>query len=382
MMRKGILVAVSILLVSVLLATAGAQESREVKSLSLEEAVNYALENSQAIKLAQLAVEEAEVSYKEADSAYDKIKNIPSADSLETYKLKEGYYRDLAKMGLTLAEKAEEQAREAVKFSVESAYFDLLFARDKVELQKDILEAAQKDMDIVNKKYELGMVAQIDVLSTQANLESARYNYNQAVRDAEYKLMSFNKTLGLPLKTEVELTDELTYSPPPEVDLEEKVAQALENRYEVIAAGEQYRVDKMNFDLTSVWYTPNTYVYKHAKYQMESSHQSLLSTQQEVELSVRKAYMDMIGAYEGIRVMDKNVERLEKAYNLTRLRYDVGMATSYDVINALNALNQVRLQRLQAIHAYNLARKQFEVSYGIGISSAGGYSAQSMPSGM
>jgi len=71
-------------------------------------------------------------------------------------------------------------------------------------------------------------------------------------------------------------------------------------------------------------------------------------------------------------VLGKNVERLQKAYDITRLRYDSGMATSQEVVNALNALNDIKLQHLKAIHGYNLARLQFEASSGIGIAAAGG----------
>ncbi len=37
-----------------------------------------------------------------------------------------------------------------------------------------MLDSAEKDMDIANKKYELGMVSQVDVLSSEAALESAK----------------------------------------------------------------------------------------------------------------------------------------------------------------------------------------------------------------
>ncbi len=400
MKRKMVLAVAGILTVCVLAGTAAvgqpeaaAEQAAGSKEFSLQEAVDYALENSSLVKLSAVAVDTAEVAYKEANDAYKDGKSyydilasaesgtVSLSDRFEAYKLKEGYYKDLAEMGVTLARKGEEQTAEIVKFSVESAYFDLLFARDKVEIQKSVLDAAGRDMDIVDKKFELGMVSEVDVLSAEASLESARLSYNTAVREAEYKAMTFNKTLGLPLKTEVVLTDELTYDQPPEEDLEERVAQALENRYEIIAAREQYEMDKRNLDLTGGFYTSTTYAYKEAQYQMDSSYYSLVSTEQDIELSVRKAYMDMMSAYDSIGVLDKNVERLEQAYHLAQLRYDVGMATSHDVVNALNALNEVKLQRLQSVHAYNLARKQFEASYGIGISPAGSSGMSGMSAG-
>ncbi len=388
MKRKLFAVILCLVTACALFTSAGADEAQETTAYSLQQAVDYALENSAAIKLSHTAVDKAEVGYREAKSAYDKADKISgaqrrammaegiviSADAMfENYKMDEGYYKEMADMGRTIAKAGREQTVETVKMAVQNAYFNLLFAADKVEIQKSMLDSAKEDMDIADKKYELGMVSQVDVLSGEAALESARLGYNTALRDLEYQRMSFNKTLGLPLKTEVELTDRLGFEEPDEADLDETVALALENRYEIIAAKEQYRVNEFNHKLTLGWYPEGTFVTRQARYEMENSHHKLVNTEQDVELSVRKAYMDMHSAYESIGVLGKNVERLEKAYDIARLRYDTGMATSQEVVNALNALNDIKLQHLQAIHGYNLAKVQFEASGGIGIAAAGGY---------
>lgn len=381
MKKKMLTVILCVFMVCSLFTSAGADEAEQKMTLSLQQAIDYALENSSAIKLSHTAVEKAEVGFKEAKSAYDKSgelsrqeKTLMSSQMIfDNFKLTEGYYKEMADMGVTLAKAGRERTIESVQMAVQNAYFNLLFAEDKADIQKDMLESAQRDMDIADKKYELGMVSQMDVLASEAALESARLGYNTALRELEYQRMSFNKTLGLPLKTEVELTDQLGFEEPPEADLEERIALALENRYEIISAGEQHRVDELNYDLTATWYPENTYTNQQAKHQLESSLQSLVDAQQDVELSVRKAHMDMHSAYESIEVLAKNVERLEKAYDIARLQYDTGMATSQDVVNALNALNDIKLQHLQAIHGYNLAKVQFEASSGIGIAAVGGF---------
>jgi outer membrane protein len=384
MKKKLLAVVLCVVTACALFVSAGADEAKDTVTFSLQQAVDYALENSAAIKLSYTAVDKAEVGYREAKSAYDKADDagglsreermlMSSQMLFENYKLTEGFYKEMADMGRTLAKKGREQTIETVKMAVQNAYFNLLFVKEKAQIQKSILDSAKKDMDIANKKYELGMVSQVDVLSSEAALESAKLGYNTALRDLEYQVMSFNKTLGLPLKTEVTLTDSLAFEEPPEADLEERVTLALQNRYEVIAAKEQYRVNELNHKLTLGWYPENTFATRQARYDMENSHHKLVSAEQDVELSVRKAYMDMQSAYESIRVLGKNVERLEKAYDIARLRYDTGMATSQEVVNALNALNDIKLQRLQAIYGYNLAKIQFEASSGIGVAAPGGF---------
>ncbi len=357
---------------------AEADESKGSMVFTLQQAIDYALENSAAIKLRDTAVDKAEVGYREVKSAYDRVQDMPKhmVDDFgrrmripvddQTYMAKEGYYKEMASMGVTLAKSGREQAIETIKMAVQNAYFNLLFAEEKVRIQDSMLTSAIEDMDIANKKYELGMVSQADILSGEAALESAKLGYNTALRDLEYQRMVFNKTLGLPLKAEVELTDNLGFTEPPDVDIEERVALALENRFEIIAAKEQYRIDKLNYELTLGRYPENTFVTRQARYDMDESYHRLINAEQETELSVRKAYMDMQSAYEGIAVLGKNVERLEKAYDIARLRYDTGMAIGQEVINAHNALNEIRLQHLQGIHGYNLAKVQFEAASGIG----------------
>jgi outer membrane protein len=380
MKTKLFAVVLCLVIACTLFVSAGADEVKDIMTFTLQQAVDYALENSAAIKLANTAAEKAQVGYREAKSASDKAEKaeevrVPMGSEMafESFKLKKGYYKEMADMGVTLAEKGRDQAIETVKMAVQGAYFNLLFAEEKAQIQKNMLDSAKKDMDIANKKFELGMVSQVDVLSYEAALESAKLGYNTALRDLEYQSMSFNKTLGLPLKTEVNLTDSLTFEEQPEADIEESVTLALQNRYEVIAAKEQYKMEKRGFELTASWYPENTYTHQQAKYQLESSFTKLVSTEQDVELSVRKAYMDMQSAYESISVLGKNIERLQKAYDIARLRYDTGMATSQEVVNALNALNDIKLQHLQAIHGYNLAKIQFEASSGIGIAAPGAF---------
>jgi len=344
-----------------------AQNEQQVMEFTIEEAIDYALEHSNSVKLSEIAVDKAKVSYREADSAYDKVKNLPSADSLETYKLKEGYYKDLAKMGVTLAEKGVVQTRELTRMTIEQMFYETLHAEEEKSIQEEVLKAAERDLEIVQKKFDSGMASELEVMSAEAGVADAQQKYNAAVRDAEYSMMNLNKYLGLPVKTQLKLNNKLELASLPEVDIEEKVAEAIENRLEVISAVEQYDMDKMNFDLISVWYTPNTYKYQAAKYSMENSNYLLVSAQQDVEISVRKAYNDMLNAYEMLDVMKKQVQLAEKSYKVARIKYEVGMSTANEMRKALNAYNEAKLGESQLVLSCNLAKINFEASYGIGI---------------
>ncbi len=341
-----------------------------VKSFTLQEAIDYALENNSAIGISETAIEKAEVAFDEAKKGYKDAKVTTSGILITTTSqmllAKEGYYRDLAEMGVVLAEKGKGIAIEGIKFSVESSYFGVLHAQEKYGIQESTLITAKQNLDSINKKYELGMASPLEAMNFEIAYSQAELGFKSAQRALEYAKMSFNKAIGLPLDTKVELIDELTIEPPEEVNLEEKVIQAMENRMEIISAQKQYELDKMNYDIISSTFI-GTYDYQNAKYTLKSSEYTLEDTKVTIELSVRKAYMDMMDAYEALTILDTTIVQVEKVYIATKTRYDLGMATENEVIEALNQAKALKLQRSQAALGYRLAKKQFELSYGIGL---------------
>ena len=330
-------------------------------NFSLEEAVEYALENSPLISISDTKIKGEEVNLNEQTQEYSR--NIGAKLSfydpnpLNTLKLKKGYFKSAAEMSLLLAEKQKEQIIETVKFLVESSYFNVINAKERVSIQEGILEHAEKNYQNAQKKKELGMASDLEVMSFETSCLQARLDKDRLQREYEYELMLFNKNLGLPLNTVVNLTDSIDVKPLAEVDIDQKIKEAHGNRLEVITAEEAFKLNEFNFAIVSSYYTPNTFRYQQAKFEMETSKHQLDDTKQNIELSVRRVYIDMINSFETIGVVQKSVEQAEKAYEVVNMRYEVGMATNNDVIEALNSLREARLLQAQSILIYNLAVK-------------------------
>lgn len=337
----------------------------EEKTFSLEEAIDYALKNSPLIAISDTGIKKAKVSMSEANSAYKKAEDADDV-SLQNHLTKYGYYKRSAQMAEKIAEYEKAQTVETIKYTVENNYFTLLNAQENLDIQSSILNLAKENMDIANLKYDLGTISEMDLLSFKTSLVQAEVDLKSAQRALKYAQMNFNKALTLPLKTKVKLTDTIHIKAPKNVDIEEKVAEALENRMEIISAKEQYEVDKLYFKIIAKWYTSNTYKYQSTKKAAESSEYTLNNASQNVEISVRKAYMDMLNAYESLDVLAQTENQLEKAYDITKTKYKKGMGTNTEMLEALNKLREIKLSKAKAQLKYNLAKKEFETSYGVG----------------
>lgn len=347
----------------------------ETLEFTLDEAINYALKNSPLIGISETRYKKAELNYKEAEDTYDKLNKSKggysfSPSSIEMKQAKDGYYLKLAEMSLLLAEKGKEQTVEMIKFSVESSYFNLLNSSDKLKIQEQTLNISKENLDHANKKYEIGMISEVQLMSSKLGYSQAKAEYNKIVRENEYNTMEFNKTLGLPFDTDVVLTDTLEIHPPEEVDLKELVNQAYENRMEVLQAKKQLEADEINFECYSKWYTENTYKYQEKKEVLESSKYSLKNTKDDVKLSLIDSYNNMINAYDSLKITEETVEQMQKLYDITKIKYDSGMATNTELNEALNNLKEAKLSKAQLKLAYNLAKLNFELSYGVGLPSS------------
>ena len=142
---------------------------------------------------------------------------------------------------------------------------------------------------------------------------------------------------------------------------------ALENRFSVISKKEAYETAKVYYEILSKLYTSNTYKNRQAFYDMEKAYNDLVNAEADAVLAVKKAYVDMVKAGRSIEALGKSREALAEAYRLTLLSYELGMGTLVDVLGAESALKEMEIAELEAIHGYNLAKLNFEHSYGIGM---------------
>lgn len=87
----------------------------------------------------------------------------------------------------------EEQTRSAVQLQVREAYYNFTASLDRIEATASSVQEAEEGLRIVQKRYETGMTAFVDVLGAESALIRARTNALQALYDnnifqAELKL--------------------------------------------------------------------------------------------------------------------------------------------------------------------------------------------------
>ena len=146
----------------------------------------------------------------------------------------------IAQNNLTISKEDFRRQVITITSRVQQAYWDLVFRRQDLEVQKQQLVLAQQLLDQIRKQVTVGTLAPLDVLQAETNIarnEERILVADNAMRAAEDRLkrvMSFSLT-GERADIVIVPADPPTYTDPM-LDQDEEIRQALEQRADLMQA--------------------------------------------------------------------------------------------------------------------------------------------------
>ncbi|MCP2519485.1 TolC family protein [Candidatus Aminicenantes bacterium AC-335-K20] len=318
------------------------------------------------------------------------------------------YSYNQAKYNLELTKEIERQARQQVIFEVKRAFFGCLLAREFVKVSREAVELAEKHLTTVKNLYEVGMASQFDLLRAEVRLANLKPQLIKAKNNYESALLGLKTILGIDINTPIELKGKLEYEPF-EIDLEQCMEIALENRPELIQLNYQEKIGEQMLKLAKVYNFPtlsivgnyniwgNELSLDKDKWQNYYNINLVLSIPifsgfltsakigqskaflkeiklnkkaliENIKLEVRQAILKIKEAKETLESQEKNVEQAMESVRIAELNYSEGLATSLDVSSAQVALTQAKTNYTQALFDYAVALAQIEKAIGYDLS--------------
>ena len=132
-----------------------------------------------------------------------------------------------------------------VVYNVSRAYYSLLSQQKKAEFaQLDLLRQTEAH-DISKKKYEAGLIREVDALQMEVDLAEAQSNYDIAILDKKSFANAFKQELGINLEDSVVLDSNMQYEIVI-IDPEIAIKLALENRLEIREQEIQIELQKLS----------------------------------------------------------------------------------------------------------------------------------------
>ena len=283
----------------------------------------------------------------------------------------------------------EELAFITMKQTVSNAYYTLLAAIDSQQVCEKSVAALQDHLKNVQAQYDVGVVAKVQDLIKAENRHSI----------AEARL---NNMMGIDQDTKLNPVEELEYTAYKEV-LPNCINYAMlhrldlqQSRLQVKAAEAALNGAKAGWmpsvsgSLSNSWSDnrwPGTEgsnwgvgvgldmnvfdsgVTKSkvaaAKANLMTAKESYRQDTDNVELDVRNCYNTLREAEKRISTTQVAVAKAEEDYHIAQVRYEAGVGTNTDVLDAQVALHQARNNFNTSLYDYNLAKVALDTAMGI-----------------
>lgn len=410
----------------------GSVSAVDIVDIDLDETIQRALANNRAIKRSIASRESAYWALRQARRqmgptlSWDTVANYARGKAYDNYndfnhriftntasvsmplyagnRYKEG--RVQARYGLNTADLTLENSLQTVRLTATNYYFNILRCRNEIEVYEDNVRTLQEHLNNVNAQFRAGTVAKADVLASEVRLANARQTLVTAQNEYDIAVATLSNFLLLPADTLLRTQDQLTYQKY-DLNLANCTAFALENRPDVAAAEYAIKQAESGVRSAKAGYRPSvnaavsknlsgknpfadTYSegwtagvtaswnifdngvtaaqVKSAQAALNQTQESAAELREAVQLEVQSAYLTLNAAEKNIATTRLAIASAEEDYKIAVVRYQAGVGTNLDVMDASDKLTQARNNYYTALYTYNTAKASLDKAMGIPVS--------------
>ena len=303
----------------------------------------------------------------------------------------------IAKKGADLANQDLRRTVIDTSYNVTQTYFGVLAAQRLAKLSAESLQTAQSHQQQVQSMLNAGVVTKADLLRSEVQVANSEVALTQAKNEVELAKDAYNNAVGIDLETAVDLQETgFTGTAPNLPDYKTLLAQAYANRPDwqqfLLSTGiseDTLRVHQTEYlpTFTLSAATGNAFTgypsyqaevnnwrvtgngswtlfdglgrenrIKEASENLDAQRANEDQVRNGIALEVRDAYLSLKATLDTISSTRKAVDSAQESYNVSSTRYQSGVGTNLEVIDAEVALNQAKVNNLQALFNVEIAK--------------------------
>lgn len=411
--------------------TEAAAPEAAAMDIDLKGAVTTAIQNNRDITIAELKRREAE-----ADVSAAAAKKNPSVSyswqrnqyptqvvttALGTQSSNHGYSQginvswpiwtfgkvegaiDAARYQKNIADLNVYKTEADTKLAAVQAYYQYLEAVKLAEVQAQSVTDYASHLNNVQQQFDAGIVAKLDVLSSNVSLANAKQKSIAADNTRDVAEANLNNIMRIPMNTTLNPLDKNFPEPEFDLTMEQAILMAQKYRWELVEADYGVKAAEASLRSAKAGYLPTVSVgggyswkeasvtavdkddwavqgglswslwdggatqasVKKADAAVKTAQETLLQAREKIELEVRQDYLNVLSYKEQIRAAEASVAQAEEAYKIATVRYSSGVGINLDVLDAELALNTARTNYITALYNYNIGLATLEHAMGV-----------------
>ena len=418
------------------LAASGLQELNDhqmILSLSLQQTIDYAKDNNVLLKIAREKINEAKgrkwqngsdlLPHLSLGASQGRVfwenfaaQGIPSFGIIGPFNSFDARFQvtqrifDLsaiskfqaASVDVNIADFEEKLALQQVVTAAVIAYLDVLRSQEQLRAVEEDVSLAQQLTSLAQHQLEVGIVTNLDVVRAQTRLAQHKAREQEEIQGVNTAFLSLKRVTGLPLDSELRLSDSLQFFDEKTLAVSNAIDTALKDRFEMSIADskvkyEQYKLSQVNrerlpkidaygdYGLSGI--KPYNSVHKAAQISVnitmpifeggaiegEIRQERSLRTQAQtlrddmqtqVEEDVRLALQTLTTTTEQVRAASEALRLSTQEVGLAKDQYTNGVGNNIAVVDAQATLENSRQSYVTALVEYHMARVNYYSALG------------------
>ena len=372
--------------------------SQAQNKITLDEAIEIALSESNTIKIAEMTIEKTGYAQKGAYSAL--YPNISASGSYQRTLKKQVMAMEMngqameievgmsnnVTAGLSAAmplvnaqlwqslklsaldvELAVEQARSSrisMVSQVKQAFYAVLLAKEAYDVYKEVYDNALKNFEDIEKKYNVGKASEFEYLRAKVNVNNSEPEIYSAENAVVLAIWQLKAIMGVDLATEIDVVGALSdYANEMTVSLASSETVSFENNTNLLQLQLQDEMLSRTIKMTKYQYIPTlsaSFSYNYMA--MGNTFNMNWNPYSIVALSLNIPIFDGFAKHNNIRQYQKtqdilrlNIEDVERNLNIALENYRDKMNTSIKRYTAAEATLEM------AQKSYNISEKMYEL---------------------
>jgi outer membrane protein len=303
-----------------------------------------------------------------------------------------------SRRNLQSSERSLELSKQRLAVDVVSSYYNILRQSGLADVAEKSLDRNKELLRASEARLEVGLASKLDVFRAELQLSQAEDAAIYRKEALELALDAFKFNLGLAPTDQVALEMMEPEYQPVSVDVDAATALALQNRIEMreesdriqdaqrsLTVSKQNLLPQVDLNLrydrrglgdsftSSFDYIDNAFnFYLTTSYPLDRSSENASYAMTQIDLAARRRQLKLVeyNIANEVRAAARNLERVgksivlqerntdfaEKQLRLATLRYQRGLASNFDIIDAENNLIQARSNYVSLVSDYHVAQ--------------------------
>jgi len=310
-----------------------------MSEMTLQMAVERALANSDALRNSNYDIKRAE---EVRDFLGDKLDFVPSGPAPSSDEEKIFFSITQSDIVYNMSKRNHQVTEDTVVMSVYQAYNGIIQTQEKVKVAE--LNVKNKDwlkrMAFVGKM--VGTVDSMGMIQAETNYTAAKNSLEAAQKALDDAYQKFNHSVGLWPEDRPVLSDMPAIAPLKVGDLEVEVSRVVNSNPTVWLAEQKVDLAKLTERLYDFTEPGRTEPYKAKEIDVKKAEVTAGDIKDQTCKLVRTLYYSAKQLEEQNAVALETVRQAEEALRVAKVKYDVGIATKADLLDAELALAQAR----------------------------------------